>query len=128
MVSPDTHVLVRLIVDDDEAPAQVASARARVADEPAIAIAASVFPETMWVLEHRYRFPRADVAKVATALLQHARFHVAERALLVLAVEILRESNVGFGDALALAHARHARGTLLTFDRRLARLEGAEAP
>lgn len=126
MIELDTNVLVRLLVDDEGAPAQVAQARARVAGEQAVAVGSSVFLETMWVLERSYRLPRKEVLRVANLLLGQPRFHFAEREWLLAAVECLREGNIGFGDALALAHARGSGNTLLTFDRKLGRCAGVE--
>lgn len=127
MISLDTNVLVRLIVDDEDAPQQVAAARARVQTEDAVSISQGVFLETMWVLERSYGYPRKTIADVATQLLEHGKYHVADRGLLMKAVEIHRTSPIDFGDALALAHARSLKAVLISFDRKLLRLEGAEA-
>ena len=127
MISLDTNVLIRLLVDDDTAPQQVVAARARVQSEPSVGIGASVFLETMWVLERSYRYPRAAISEVASQLLAHAKYQIAERQLLTRAVEIHRDSSIGFRDALALAQALHSDAILVTFDRKLARMDGAEA-
>ena len=127
MISLDTNVLIRLLVDDDMAPQQVISARDRVQSEQSVGIDTSVFLETMWVLERSYRYPRAAISKVASQLLAHAKYQIANRQLLSRAVEIHRESPIGFGDALALAHALDSNAVLVTFDRKLARMDGAEA-
>jgi predicted nucleic-acid-binding protein len=123
----DTNVLIRLLVDDDMAPQQVAAARARVQSEQSVGIGASVFLETMWVLERSYRYPKAAISDVASKLLAHAKYQIAERQLLARAVEIHSGSSIGFGDALALAQALDSNAILVTFDRKLARMEGAEA-
>jgi predicted nucleic-acid-binding protein len=127
MISLDTNVLVRLIVDDEQAPQQVAAARARVQVEDTVCISQSVFLETMWVLERSYGYPRKTIADVAMRLLDHGKYRIADCALLMAAVEIHRVSSIAFGDALALAHARAMNATLITFDRNLVRLEGADA-
>lgn len=127
MISLDTNVLVRLLVDDAHAPQQVAAARGRVQAEQAVGIGLSVFLETMWVLERSYRYPRAAIADVAARLLEHPKYHVADRTLLARAIEIHRDASIGFGDALALAHAQESSALLITFDRTLARMDGAES-
>lgn len=126
MISLDTNVLIRLLVDDEMAPEQVIAARARVQSEPSVCIGASVFLETMWVLERSYRYPRAAISEVASQLLAHAKCQIAERQLLTRAVEIHRDSAIGFGDALALAQALDSNAILVTFDRKLVRMDGAE--
>lgn len=127
MISLDTNVLIRLLVDDDMAPSQVVAARARVQSEQSVGIGASVFLETMWVLERSYRYPRAAISEVASQLLAHAKYQIADRQLLTHAVEIHRGSSIGFGDALALAQSLDSNAVLVTFDRKLARMDGAEA-
>ncbi|HET9033607.1 MAG TPA: PIN domain-containing protein [Dokdonella sp.] len=127
MINLDTNVLIRLLVDDDMAPQQVIAARARVQSEPSVGIGASVFLETMWVLERSYKYPRSAISEVASQLLAHAKYQIAQRQLLTRALEIHRDSSIGFGDALALAQALGSDAILVTFDRKLARLEGAEA-
>lgn len=125
MISLDTNVLVRLLVDDADAPQQVASARARVHAETSVCISQCVFVETMWVLERSYGYSRRTVCHVAAQLLNHAKYVIADAALLAQAVDICRGAPVGFADALALAHGRNSGATLVTFDRKLARLQGA---
>lgn len=127
MISLDTNVLVRLLVDDEMAPEQVAAARARVQSERSVCIGASVFLESMWVLERSYRYPRAAISKVASQLLEHAKYEIADRQLLSQAVDIHRDSSIGFGDALALAQAQQVNAILVTFDRKLSRMDGVEA-
>lgn len=126
MIALDTNVLVRLIVDDDLAPQQVSAARRRIHAEDRVLIARCVFLETLWVLERSYGYARTTVAKVALQLLEHPRYLIVDAALLTNAVDLYRDSNIGFADALALVGGRAAGTPLLTFDRKLARLEGAE--
>ncbi|MCP2040951.1 putative nucleic-acid-binding protein [Neisseria sp. HSC-16F19] len=64
-VAVDTHVLVRLFVDDDPAQQQAAIALLDSAD--AVAIPTTVLMETVWVLHRGYRIPKADIL----ALLQN---------------------------------------------------------
>jgi predicted nucleic-acid-binding protein len=127
MIALDTNVLVRLIVDDEKAPRQVAAARARVQAEKAVALNQCVFIETMWVLERSYGYPRRIVCDIAAQLLDHSKYVVADSALLEQAVGICRSASIGFADALALAHACNIGATLVSFDRKLSRLDGAGA-
>ncbi|MFT3790566.1 MAG: PIN domain-containing protein [Rudaea sp.] len=124
MIALDTNVLVRILVDDADAPHQVAATRARIAAEDAVVVSQSVFLETMWVLERSYGIARRSVCEIAQALLDHPKYRIADHALLADALAILRGAPIGFGDALALAHARANGATLLSFDRKLTRLDG----
>lgn len=125
MIALDTNVPVRLLVDDADAPHQVEAARARVAAEETVAVSQSVFLETTWVLERSYWVARRSLREIAQALLDHPKYLIADRMLMAAAIAVLREAPIGFGDALALAHARTSGATLLGFARKLVRIEGA---
>jgi predicted nucleic-acid-binding protein len=125
VIARDTNVLVRLLVDDAEAPHPAEAARMRVASEDAVAISQCVFLETMWVLERSHGVARRALCGIAQALLEHPKYLIADHALLAHALAILRATPIGFGDALALAHARANGAMLVSFDRKLARCESA---
>ena len=99
----------------------------RVAGEDAVAISQCVFIETMWVLERSYGVTRRALCETGQALLEHPKYLIADHALLADALAILRGAPIGFGDALALAHARTSGATLLSFDRKLIRLDDVAA-
>jgi predicted nucleic-acid-binding protein len=125
MIAVDTNVLLRALVDDPEEPRQCAMARALVARENKVRVADIVFMETLWVLHKRYSAPRKEVARIARELLEHPRYQIEAQELLSEALVIFASSNVDYADAVALADARQAQCTLHTFDRKLAKLNGA---
>lgn len=123
----DTNVLLRMLVDDAEAPQQVILARQLIEAARRIHVAQVVFTETMWVLMRRYQFDRSSIVQTARQLLDHPAIVCENRDLLSSAVELFARSPIGFGDALALAASKALAIPLYTFDRKLARLDGARA-
>jgi len=126
----DTHVLVRLLVRDDEA--QYAAAQrlvdeAAAADEPVLIVLGALL-ETEWVLRSRYRLDKASIAGASNALLESADVEfehppTVEEALYVWA----QHPAADFADCLLTARAAHlGRRRFLTFDAAAARLPGAE--
>ena len=127
MIALDTNVLLRALVDDEEAANQCAAARRLVASASAVTISAAVFLEAVWTLSRSFGFPRKDVARVATMLLEHPKYRVQDAALFEAAVGRFAAGNIDFADAVALEHASRNNAVLHTFDRKLAKLDGAQA-
>lgn len=125
MIGIDTNVLLRFLIDDPEAGEQSAKAQTLLASMHHVYVAYVVFIETMWVLSRRYRLPRDRIAGIAAELLQHPSFVCENGAILSRAVDVYRAENIGFGDALALISDQDRNCVLHTFDRKLAKLEGA---
>lgn len=125
MIAVDTNVLLRVLVDDQDAPDQCAAARSLLADVRKVRVSSIVFMETIWVLHKAYKTPRREVARVARELLEHPRYQVDNREHLATALALYATTNVDFADAEALSDARQAQCVLHTFDRKLAKLDGA---
>jgi len=127
MIAIDTNVLLRALVADADDPEQCARARDLVKRSGRVRIVSIVFTEALWVLHKSYKASRAEVSRVACELLDHPHYHVEQTDLLREALVIFADSNVDFADAIALADARRANVLLHTFDKKLARLDGAVA-
>ena len=124
MRAVDTNVLVRLIARDD--PKQVAAAEAFVAKGawvPHLALA-----EFSWVLSAVYERRPAQIADAVEMLLNHESFTVQESDVVASALKRFRDRPaLGFSDCLILEVARKAGYLPLgTFDRNIAKVEGAE--
>jgi len=124
MRAVDTNVLVRLIARDDAA--QVKAAEAFVSG--GAWVSHIVLVETVWVLETVLGLRSDRIAQAIDMLLNHQHLSVQDTDV---AIEALRRYRsrpaLGFSDCLVLEVARRAGHLPLgTFDRDLARLEGAQ--
>ena len=123
MRAVDTNVLVRLVVRDDAEQASTA--------EEFIAngawVSHLVLAETSWVLDAVYERSVEQIATAIEMLLNHEHLTVQDADVVAAAIENLRKRPaLGFSDCLVLEIARRAGHVPLgTFDRDLARLEGA---
>lgn len=124
----DTSVALRLLTN---VPAEQAeAARDFVASSPSpVAISDLVVAETYFALRHHYDVPPAEALRALFALLSDPRVRgtgVARAVLADTAAQSSARSNPGLIDRLI--HADYDREGLpvLTFDRPLARLPGAE--
>lgn len=122
----DTNVLVRLVVDDD--PRQTAAAEHYVRDGAWVSILAVA--EAVWVLATGYAFKARNIADALEILLDNRQLTFQEAEAVADAVILYRGSPaLGFSDCLMIALARKAGHLPLgTFDRRLAKVDGAQLP
>ena len=124
MLAVDTHVLVRLLARDD-------ARQAKAADQfiaRGAWVSHLVLAETLWVLESVYDRGATQIIEALKLLMAHESLVLqdAETVGLALAQFQLKPA-LGFSDCLALEMARKAGHMPLgTFDRALARLDGAQ--
>lgn len=124
MRAVDTNVLVRLVTRDDAK--QVAAAEgfvARGAWVPHLVLA-----EATWVLTSVYDRSPVEIAAAVEMLLDHQHLALQDSETVAAAVaSFRRRPALGFSDCLVVEVARKAGHLPLgTFDRSLARLDGAE--
>ena len=130
MTAVDTNVIVRYLVADD--PGQSEAARSlleQLTPDNQGFICREVVIEAAWVLERSYRFPRTRIAQALMSLTA-SDSHVVENADdVVVAAHRYRQGGIGLSDLMILAAAeRVGAAPLYTFDRRLARMQGAVLP
>jgi predicted nucleic-acid-binding protein len=124
MRAVDTNVLVRLLTRDDAR--QLAAADAFV--EAGAWVPHVALVETVWVLESVYEFTQEQTVTALEMLLDHATLSLQEPDVVEAALNRYRKrASPGFSDCLVLETARRAGHLPLgTFDRDLAKLEGAQ--
>ncbi len=127
MTAVDTNVIVRYLVADD--PGQAEAARSLLEqltpDNPGF-ICREVVIEAAWALERSYRFPRTRIAEALMDLTASDSIVVENADDVVAAAHRYRLGGAGFSDMMILAAAERVEAApLYTFDRRLARMQGA---
>ena len=124
MRAVDTNVLVRLVARDDSR--QVTAAEAFVARGAWVSHV--VLVEAVWVLTSVYELQAPAVATAVDMLLNHRDLTLQDAEAVEAALEQYRaKPAVSFSDCLVLEVARKAGHLPLgTFDRDLARLDGAQ--
>lgn len=124
MRAVDTNVVVRLIAQDDSK--QVIAAKDFIGGGAWISLV--VIAEVAWVLSSTYARTAEQVATAVEMLLSHQYFVVQDPETVAAALEMFRKRHaLGFSDCLILEIARRSGHLPLgTFDRDLAKVEGAE--
>ena len=126
MLALDTNVLLRYLVQDDEAQAEAASSliESLTVDRPGF-ICREVIIEMVWVLERSYRFTRAQIADVLVEMTLTQGLVFESEDDVVRAALQYRQGGPGFADLMILAAVTRAQANPLhTFDRALSRKEG----
>lgn len=124
MRAVDTNLLVRLITRDD--PAQLPAAETFISKGAWVSVL--VLAETSWVLATVYDLGHGEIATVLEMLLSHEHLTLQDADVVAAALAHYRAAPaLGFTDCLVLEMARKAGHLPLgTFDKRLARLDGAQ--
>ena len=126
MIALDTNVLVRYLVADDARQAEASRLllQGLTAERPGF-VCREVTVELVWVLQRAYGFSRDRIAAVLEDLVATEGLEVEAADDVARAAFRYRQGGAGFSDLMIVAAAERAgAGTLYTFDRKVAQLEG----
>ena len=113
-VTPDTNVLVRLIVNDD--PVQGLAALQALECAAQVAISIHALCELAWVLRSRYGMPRGEITAAIRSLIA-TRTVVADRPAIEAGLAVLGAGG-DFADGVIAFEGRRLGGeTFVSFDR-----------
>jgi predicted nucleic-acid-binding protein len=114
----DANVLLRFLTGEPEDLAERAAGLMRSAEagEVLLILSPLVVAEIVWVLKSFYRHSFWDIAEVLVPLLSADGIEVAEREILIGAIELARDHNVDFVDAVLALEAVRDGETVCTFD------------
>ncbi len=128
MPALDTNVLIRYVVQDDEA--QLAAARRlirkAVSEGQTLFVPVTVALELEWVLRSSYGYQRDEALEILSNLLSAAELTFESERALEVALHLYREGSADFADCLHIALAAQAQELpLWTFDKRAGKVSGA---
>ena len=118
----DSNVFLRLFTEEDN-PGQINQARkllerARDGDIELVTGPPVMF-EIAWTLAVRHKISGSDVLDILEAILSFPNLKVADRELVMEAIDLARETRVGFADCYIAAEARHVNAdNIATFNGR----------
>jgi predicted nucleic-acid-binding protein len=123
MRSLDTNVLARWVLGDDPVQARAAES---LLEEP-VWISHTVLIELGWVLHKARRLPRTIVADMMQQVVDLDTVLIEHRDALIWAIGRYRQG-ADWGDVMHIAASLADSDVFATFDRKLARRAGPDAP
>lgn len=114
MISVDTNVLVRLLVNDDTHQGEIA---VNIIEQNAIYISKTVLLELEWVLRGCYAIPSAQIATSLEKLISISTVTIEHMECVIAALHDYKQG-MDFADALHLA-SRDQAMKFATFDKKL---------
>jgi predicted nucleic-acid-binding protein len=129
MPALDTNVLVRYVVEDDQA--QLVAAKRLigrcVGEGLALFVPVTVVLELEWVLRSNFGFAKDDVLLTMSSLFSAAELTFESERALEVALQLFRKGSADFADCLHVALATQAgEQPLWTFDKGAAKVSGAQ--
>ncbi len=130
MPALDTNVLVRYVVQDDEA--QLASAkrliRKCVSAGQTLFVPVTVTLEFEWVLRASFGYAKDEVMQALSSLFSAAELTFESERALEVALHLYRKGSADFADCLHIALVAQAGELpMWTFDKRAANVSGAQS-
>lgn len=129
MPALDTNVLVRYLVQDDEAQLAVAKRliRKSVREGQTLFVPVTVTLELEWVLRSSFEYSRDETMEILSALFSAAELTFESEHALEVALHLYREGSADFADCLHIALAAQAGELpMWTFDKRAGKVTGAQ--
>lgn len=124
MLSVDTNVLVRVLVDDPSALEQCRSARQTLSAAGAVYVTQVVQIETVWVLASAYGLDKLAIQETLMKIAGHPAFSLQRPDAFNAAFQYYQAGHGDFADCMILAESASAGHELATFDRKLEKLAG----
>jgi len=122
MISVDTSVLIRLLVDDPGHEDEIRAARTLAVRAGQVFIPQVVQAEMTHVLYAAYRLGRMEIIRILEHMLHNQALVLQGEACFLEALVIYKRSNTDFSDCLSAAESKARDHTLYTFDANLSGL------
>ena len=122
MISLDTNVLVRYLMQDDAKQFQEASVLLHELEKQqrSAYLSTVTLCETVWVLTRAYKIDRAQIVEMFAKLLDISLFAIEDKDAVREAVDLYRTGKGDFADYLVGVRSRNAGSvTMVTFDEAL---------
>jgi predicted nucleic-acid-binding protein len=118
-ITPDTNVLVRVLVEDDVRQSTIAESTLSRAEM--VALATPALCELVWVLSRGYKLPGADIAEALRRILASANV-VVNRPAVEAGLGVLDQGGDFADGVIAYEGKRLGAETFVSFDKKAVRL------
>jgi predicted nucleic-acid-binding protein len=128
MITLDTNVLVRLLIDDQDV-AQIRAARKLAQKAKQVFIPQIVQVELIWVLVRAYGFEKPQVIFILNELCKNAAYVLQHEEAFSEAVQLFTDNTIDFSDCLIYVMSHEEKSLpLYTFDKKFLKLKNTKSP
>lgn len=128
MITLDTNVLVRILIDDQEAT-QMRAARKLAQKAKQVYIPQIVQVELIWVLVRAYGLKKPQVIFILNELYHNAAYILQHEEVFAKALHIFEKHTMDFSDCLIYAVSEEEQTLpLYTFDKKFLVLKNTQSP
>jgi predicted nucleic-acid-binding protein len=128
MITLDTNVLVRVLIDDQEAT-QMRAARKLVQKAKQVFIPQIVQVELVWVLARAYDLKESQIMMILNELYHNAAYNLEHEDTFAKALQLFENNAMDFSDCLIYTISEEEKAfPLYTFDKKLLTLENTHSP
>ena len=125
MITLDTNVLVRALVDDPNEQDQCRIARKEMSKAKTVYVPQIIQAELFWVLSSAYKFSKSQIVDVLEHLSLNMAFVLQGPDVFSTALQMYRSQAADFADYLICVEAELAGASpVVTFDRKFGKGEG----
>ena len=116
MARVDANIFLRYLLKDDETLYEKAK---KIVETETITVSFEVLAEVVYVLTGVYKVPRIETAEYVNKLLRYKNISTTDKNVALAALEIFKEKNLDFVDAVLYGYARIHKSKIFTFDEKL---------
>ena len=121
----DTNYILRYLLNDIPKQADIAENYFQKAKDGRISIAVSLFAsiECIFILTKVYGFEKNKIVKELSSFAKLPYLDIEKRELIIKSLSLYQKTNLGFVDILFLLEAITNNKKLLTFDKKLSKMD-----
>jgi len=129
MISLDTNVLIRILVDDPDNEKQNNLARDAAQKYDSFFISKVVQVELVWVLMRAYKIKKSTILSVLNELLSNQVFILENQSTYEKAMKLFKKHPIDFSDCLIYTAGQEEKvKKTLTFDKKFSKLPHVSLP
>lgn len=126
MITVDTNILVRILIQDDKEIEQTKLAKRFAEKYKQLFIPQIVQAELVWVLEFIYKFSKQEILSALNHICENEAFVLQHSSQFEEALKLFNHSSADFSDCLILATSNHENHSVVTFDKKFSKLPKVE--
>ncbi|MCB0749065.1 MAG: PIN domain-containing protein [Ignavibacteriae bacterium] len=115
----DANIVLRYLLKDDK---KLFAKAVEIIENGDVFITNEIIAEIVYVLEKVYIVPKLEISEVLTSFFSSAIIILADKELIIQALNYYEKHNLDFVDSVLLAYNKINKYEIITFDKKLTKL------